>query len=290
MYTAEISRKHPACLLLLIDQSYSMGETWPDVGGSKAEYLALIVNRVLGSASLLCSKGDDRFHDYFDVGVIGYGGTVDSLLHGADFDRPLLPISEVANNPRRIDQILKKIPDGAGGVVEQTISSPVWIDPETNGATPMVAALAAAESVVTQWCAAHPASLPPIVINLTDGVSTDGDPAEAAARLRTVMTDDGPVLLFNVHISALSNHQVLFPDSAAGLPDRYAVKLFDMSSVLPAGMKDAAASFGYSIAPESRGFLYNAQAAVVTEFLDIGTRAATPTGLRELTDGTSAAG
>ncbi|MBO0840923.1 MAG: hypothetical protein J2O49_08910, partial [Sciscionella sp.] len=192
---------------------------------------------------------------------------------------------EVANNPRRVDTVQRRVPDGAGGVVEVTQQMPVWVDPTADGATPMVGAFTQAEPVVAAWCAAHPTSFPPIVINVTDGASTDGDPSQIAARIRDLRTDDGAALVFNLHLSGLVGQPVVFPDSAVALPAHNAHTLFEMSSELPAAMLEAAASLGYPVQTGSRGFLYNAEPAVVIDFLDIGTRAVTPTGLKDLTGG-----
>jgi hypothetical protein len=168
---------------------------------------------------------------------------------------------------------------------------PVWVDPVMNGNTPMSEAFTAAEQVVAACCGLHPTSFPPIVINITDGDSTDGDPAPAAGRLRSARTDDGHALLFNVHLPARDSNEphrprreVVFPDSAESLPDGSAAQLFAMSSELPAPMAEAASSAGYAVRPGTRGFLCNAQPTSVVDFLDIGTRAATPTGLKELCD------
>ncbi|NHD19499.1 MULTISPECIES: VWA domain-containing protein [unclassified Actinopolyspora] len=289
MYGAEINRRQPACLLLLIDQSHSMSEFWADTGTSKAQQLAMAVNRVLSSAVLQCSKGDDRVYDYFEVGVLGYGLDTAPVLHGTDASRPLIPVSEVAENPRRVDEVPRKIPDGAGGLVETTLNMPVWVDPTTNGKTPMVQALRWAESIVESWCAAHPKSFPPIVLNLTDGMSTDGDPTEAGKSLQCTGTQDGAALLFNAHISGGQGQEITFPVDS-GLPNEHAETLFHISSPLPSSMAEAASQSGYSVEPGARGFLYNAQPAAVIEFLDIGTRAATPSGLAELPAGGDASG
>jgi len=285
VYTSEINRNQPACLLLLIDQSSSMEAKWADTGTSKAGQLALAVNRILGNAVLLCSKGDDRIFHYFDVGILGYGKGVHPILHGATAERPLLPIDELAVGPKRVDQVRRKVNDGAGGLVEVATPMPVWLDPVADGWTPMVEAVKTAERVVTEWCVDHQASFPPMVINITDGESTDGDPREAATRLRNARTTDGEALLFNVHLSSGARNAAMFPDSSTGLPDKFAVQLFEMSSKLPPSMVKAAASLGYDMRPDARGFLYNAEATTMIEFLDIGTRAVTPTGLLELTSG-----
>ncbi|MEV6228060.1 vWA domain-containing protein [Saccharopolyspora shandongensis] len=287
VYSAEINRNRRACLLLLIDQSYSMSNKWAGADSSIAEELARAVNRLLGNAVMMCTKGGSKVHDYFEVGVIGYGLEVRPVLHGAGADRPLLPISELAENPRRLDTTLRKMPDGAGGIVEVPIKRPVWIDPQYNGKTPMVQAFEAADQVISKWCAEHRSSFPPIVINLTDGESTDGDPSSAADALRQNSTDDGATLVFNLHLSSNQWQQVVLPDTDAGLPDQFATRLFGMSSELPSAMLEGASAYGLPVSPGARGFMYNAEATRVIEFLDIGTRAVTPTGLKELTQGDS---
>lgn len=285
MYQAEINRSQPACLLLLVDHSYSMSDKWAGTGMSLAEQLALAVNRLLGNAVLLCSKGDDRVYDYFEVGIIGYGDVVQPILHGSSPARPMVPVSELAHNPLRVDRIRRKVPDGAGGVVEVEMMIPVWVEPVANGITPMSEAVRMAEQVLRTWCATHPDSFPPLVINVTDGDSTDGDPRQAAAGVRATATRDGNTLMFNVHLSGASRKAIEFPEDAIGL-DALASKLFEMSSVLPPTMLEAAQSkTSFRIGPKSRGFLYNAEATNMIDFLDIGTRAVTPTGLRELTAG-----
>jgi hypothetical protein len=45
-----------------------------------------------------------------------------------------------------------------------------------------------------------------------------------------------------------------------------------MSSPLPAGIQKEAKAEGYSIEPGARGFVFNADAEALINFLDIGTR------------------
>ncbi|MGY2008067.1 VWA domain-containing protein [Nocardia gipuzkoensis] len=287
MYSAEINRRRPALLLLAIDQSFSMSEPWAQAGRSKAEELAAAVNNVLGNAVLLCSRGGEEIYNYFEVGVFGYGNGVRPVLYGSDSENPIVPVGVVADNPLRVDTVTRRRPDGAGGLVSVQEQMPVWVDPSANGATPMVAAFTTIEAVIASWCAAHSTSFPPIVINVTDGASTDGDPTDVGKRIRKLGTDDGAALVFNLHLSGMSSLSVHFPSSAAGLPDANAAMLYELSSELPPSMLDAAAGLGYSVQAGSRGFLYNADATAVIEFIDIGTRSVTPTGLAELTSGDS---
>ncbi|GLZ36877.1 vWA domain-containing protein [Actinokineospora sp. NBRC 105648] len=272
-YAAEISRSNPTCFLFLVDQSASMGDP---IGGEvpqrKADVVADAINRLLTELSVKCAK-EEGVRDYFHVAVIGYGHAVGSAFTGTLAGRDLVPLSEVAENPARVEERRKKVPDGAGGLVETASSFPVWLDPVANGGTPMCRALSYAESLVSRWLAEHPGCFPPIVLNLTDGESTDGDPTAAASTIPLQVSTDGSVLLFNLHVSGAGASPTTFPDSDASLPDAYSRTLFGMSSPLPPHMRSYAAQQGFGTSDATRGFVYNADIASVVQFLDIGTRA-----------------
>jgi len=87
-------------------------------------------------------------------------------------------------------------------------------------------------------------------------------------------TDDGPALLFNIHLSEHRAAPVEFPASGDTLPDSFARRLFGMSSPLPPHLQVAARQEGYPPVDGTRGFVFNADAAAVIQFLDIGTRPA----------------
>jgi uncharacterized protein YegL len=271
-YTAEISRSNPSCFLFLVDQSGSMEDGWAgEAGKQKADGLATIINRLLQNLVLKCAKSEG-VRDYYHVGVIGYGGSVGPAFSGALAGKELAPISAIANLPARIEERSKKTDDGAGGLVEQTVKFPVWFDPVAKGGTPMSQALTLARQVLTGWLAQHPSGFPPIVINITDGEATDGDPSAAASALRDLQTDDGEVLLFNLHLSSHQAAPVQFPDDAAGLPDKWAKLLFNLSSPLPPFMREIAGQEGFPVSECTRGFAFNADMVTVIQFLDIGTR------------------
>jgi hypothetical protein len=275
-YSVEISRANPTCFVFLLDQSTSMED--PIAAGGegtpkrKADAVADALNRLLFELSLKCAK-EEGVRDYFHVAVIGYGARIGSAFGGELAGRDLVPLSQVADNPLRVEERAKKVPDGAGGLVETTARFPVWVDPVANGGTPMTQALGQAAALVERWVGERPGSFPPIVINLTDGESTDGDPAEPAARLRSLATADGSVLVFNLHVSAGQAAPIVFPASDANLPDDFARLLFGMSSPLPPHMLHYASSQGIAVGEGSRGFVFNADITSVVQFLDIGTRA-----------------
>ena len=191
--------------------------------------------------------------------------------------RDLIPISEIGDNPIRLETRTRKEDDGAGGVLEREVRFPIWFDAEALNGTPMCQALTQAQGVIHRFLSDHPACFPPIVVNITDGEATDGDPRNVAKVIREMKSDDGNVLLFNLHISSQMGAPVLFPDSTEGLTDEYAKLLFEMSSPLPEYMRSFALQDGYSVAPGARGFVFNGDIVSLISFLDIGTR---PSNLR----------
>ncbi|MEO7143652.1 MAG: hypothetical protein ABI165_09145, partial [Bryobacteraceae bacterium] len=219
-------------------------------GRLKADGVADAINRLLQNLVIKCAKSEG-VRDYYHVGVIGYGSKVGPALSGELSDRTLVPISELAEHPQRIEERTRKMDDGAGGLVDQTVRFPVWFDAASKGGTPMCEALALAERTVRDWIAQHPSSFPPIVTNISDGESTDGDPTTAAQRIQGLTTDDGAALLFNIHLSSNRAAPVEFPDSDAQLADRYSRLLFGMSSDLPSHIQQAARSAARFIYPNS---------------------------------------
>ncbi|MEP0546071.1 MAG: vWA domain-containing protein [Rhodothermales bacterium] len=292
-YSAEISRTSPAAVLFLLDQSASMrdpfggAEELGDAAPSKARVLADTVNRLIQNLILRCAK-EDGVRDYFSVGVVGYGERVQPLVRLTDEMleeegevavapgvAELVPVSALAERPLRLEERLKRVPDGSGGVTEQRARVPVWFDPEARNGTPMCQALDYATQLVRRWVNLHPRSFPPIVINVTDGEATDGDPLRFAQTLREYGTDDGETLLLNVHLSSSTEPAVELPGTIEGLPDEHARQLFQMSSTLPFSMRAAAEAEGYAVGLDTRGFIFNADPVALIRFLEIGTRPST---------------
>jgi hypothetical protein len=278
-YTAQISRTNPACILLLIDQSESMAQK---ISGGSAEQtksvtVADAVNRLLQNLVLKSAKADG-VRDYFHVGVIGYGKKIVAGLGGTIPHDLIIPISRLGNHPLRVENRKKLIPDGSGGLVEQSIKFPVWFDPEANGSTPMVEAVAIAGLAVKAFADKYPRAFPPMVLNLTDGMPSDGNPQVNSRIIRNIETADGKALMFNLQISSQPIPPAYFPADEENLPDKFSKLLFRMSSPLPPAMWDAAKAEGFPVKAGARGVVYNADPTAIIRFLDIGTRVAAPTG------------
>ncbi|ROM90145.1 vWA domain-containing protein [Pseudomonas brassicacearum] len=272
-YSAEISRTSPTAFLFLVDQSGSMQDTMAN-GKSKAQFVADVLNRTFATLITRCTKSEGT-RDYFEIGVLGYSGAIaENGLSGALSGTILHPISQIEAHPLRIEDRVKRVDDGAGGLVEQSIKFPVWFEPKAGGGTPMCNAITTAAEQLVAWCDTHPDSYPPTVLHVTDGESTDGSPESLAQQLQQISTSDGNVLLFNLHVSTSGGDPVKFPASEAGLSDSYAKLLFRMSSPLPVHLHRAAEEKGINATMESRGFVFNGDIAEIVDFFDIGTRAA----------------
>jgi len=270
-YSAEISRDNPTCLLFVIDQSGSMDEKMA-TSKRKADFVADVLNKTIYTLITNCTKADG-VRNYFDIGVIGYGGNgVGAGLGGVLASNIIHPITALEKSPLRIENRTRLDDDVEGGVLERKIKFPVWFDATSSGGTPMCAALTKAAESIVGWCDSHPNSYPPTILHVTDGASTDGDPEAITSGLRRLSTHDGECLMFNVHVSTEQGETIPFPNTDSGLPDSYAGLLFRMSSVLPAHVAKLATDKGYRLAENARGYMFNADPKDIANFFDIGTR------------------
>ena len=287
-YAKPIKRDAPCAVVLLVDQSGSMGEVWSG-GGSKSVGVAESINNLLESLVMASIRNRGDVYPYFEVAVLGYGGggksAVRTLLPNSTVDSPILPID-------KIHAFAKTEKSTRNGLIEER---KVWVQPHHNGTTPMCEAIITATRVLTPWVQQHAHCFPPIVMNITDGVSTDGAPQIPARDLLNLRTDDGSVLFFNINISGFDEppaaigaptppnpkkpqtgpagaaKRLVYPSDSVKLPNEAARSLFEMSSVLPDAMREKAISREVSLEPGARGFIYNATSKDLTTFLDIGT-------------------
>jgi hypothetical protein len=268
-YEQRVDRNHPGCILFLVDQSQSMTEEIPaEPIRTKATALCDAINGLLYELVLRCIKDPSEGpRHYYDVGVVGYGATVGPAFSGALAGRQLVSVADLGNHPLRVEDRTKVLADGP----TKRVKFPVWFDAQAANGTPMSGAFDLAGSIVAPWVASHPESFPPIVINISDGAATDGDPRVWSSRLQSLSTRDGNVLVFNVNLSALGTNPLYFPVNSNALGDEYARTLFDMSSPLPEFMCKLADQQGLPVASGARGFVFNADMVAVITFLQIGT-------------------
>lgn len=276
-YQAEISRANPTCFLFLVDHSTSMNEPVMGTEGNprKSEFVAEALNRVLQSLVVSASKDLD-IRPYYQVGVIGYGSEIRSILPGVDQETHLAWINDVYQNPIRIEERARKEPDENGELIDITVKFPVWVEPFARGHTPMRQVFEEAYQILQRWVGEHPDSYPPTVINLTDGQSNDGKVSSAAENLCSLSTNDGNVLLITLHTSSNPyDLPVYYPASVEEMPDFASRAMFNMSSPLPDNLRRAAEEIlGTEVVKGSRGIVYNSDISGIVQGLEIGTRPA----------------
>lgn len=280
-YTQEISRATPAFFLFLLDQSFSMEEP---IGGSdvrKCDALTDTINGWINNMTIRAAAAGG-IRDWMDVAVVGYSTGSDdendiklgSCLPGDLANSAWQPISALQAQPLRLKDSMQKIFDAdAGEMIEMPVQIPVWIESKVLGGTPMCTALEYSRQIAEQWINLdHQNCFPPIVIHITDGEASDGNPVESANSLKQLQTSNGNLLLFNCHLSMLAADKIMFPHSIEVLPDPFARDLFEMSSILPEPIFQRAVTDGFLLQPGARGFVFNADMVSLLQFLDMGTR------------------
>ena len=272
-YEQQISRRTPGCVIFLLDQSGSMADGIAGTKRPKAEALASTINRFISDLITECLKGEPTPRHFFDVAVIGYRTDpegrfiVGPAFQGPLEDRDLVSVVDLFQHPLR--EVVKEVDDGEGGLI--TRRSYLWYEKVAEGGTPMTAGLDRCSQIVAEWIRTNPDSFPPIVIHVTDGEPTDGDPELAAETLRSLATNDGTVLLFNCHLSDKAAHAVQFPQDESELPDDYSKMLFRMSSKLPEKCLGVARSKGFDVTPGARGMVFNGDGTALIQLVHIGT-------------------
>jgi hypothetical protein len=272
-FRAEISRASPTAILFVIDQSTSMRDRLQSEK-SKSEFLADVLNKTLYTLVTTCSKADG-IRDYFHVGVIAYSGLdARNGFQGALANADMHPISRIADAPLRIETRMKKAVGTNDVIVEEPTKFPIWFEPQNRGKTSMCAGLRSAHDLMRSWCSQHQASYPPTILHVTDGHPTDGNPEPLADKIKSLATEDGTCLLFNLHVDVGGALPRVFPNDERLLHDRFGKTLFRMSSELPLHAAQAAKKKGHDVKSGARGFVFNADIEEIADFFDIGTRPA----------------
>jgi len=269
MYDQLVQTKNPGLILILIDQSGSMDE--PYDGGTKKNVAALAINRCIYEIIASCRSGNET-RNRCQIGVYGYGyGGATQLIGGW--------VSEVEGKSLGIQTITRKVPDGAGGLVDSPFQLQIYIEPRAKGSTPMAQAFSKARDLIeTSWLPRYPDSFPPVVINITDGAPTDDNgtsndfdgAASAAKALMALRSNNGSLLLFNAHISSGNAPELCLPSVLPAGSDECARFLFDASSELPSELLSSAKAAGLNAQPKARGFVYRAGAEYLTKLIVFG--------------------
>ena len=279
-YTAQITRNTPTAFIFLVDHSVSMQKETTLYGEkmTMAEAAARIVNSQINELVLRCIKMGDTRH-YYDIAVVGYGEKAYSgwqgELEGRDFASP----EELKNHPfTKI--VTRKETRTRKGVQIKEVEQVQWVSARHNGSwTHYHEAFDYAKKLLDEWMKEHHDKdcYPPTVIHITDGEFNHASKEEVlqkANELKAMFTNDGNVILFNIHFTSDTNSEsVACPINKGELKSNaYAEALFDMSSLLPERYnQDIARCLNDTRAGRHVAMGVNADATTLIKLMDIGT-------------------
>lgn len=281
MYTQEITRRHRTAFVIMLDRSASMqGRVrFGRMMMTKADAVAFTANALV-TELVDRSRRTDGVRDYYDIAVVGYGGDGVELLLS---DNGFSSISELARRAPRISRMAVEeiMPDGTAAMVEH--SREQWVESHAEGTTPMYEAMLRVRDMLQEWCAREQnrESFPPVVINITDGEASDCTDAELldiCSQVRAISTEDGQVLLLNVHITSSDTlPSIIFPMADELLPaSRHARTLAECSSLMPEAFSEAIHSLkGAGAVPPYYGMGYNTTIVELLSIINIGSRSIT---------------
>lgn len=273
-YTQSWASYQPGCMIFLLDQSGSMAEKFGQMQAGrdrrKCDAVATVLNSFLNELVLTNTipkpDGTPDVRPRADICVLGYeGSNIDPILTGGLAGKDFVTLPELQLHPADIEMRKQKDMDDTGAEIEVQVPFPIWVRPKAGGGTPMCTALRRARDLAAQWVRNYPNSYPPVIINVTDGAATDGDPTGIAREISHISTSDGQALLFSVHLTNLSDPPVAYPVNEGELPnDKYAKLLFSISSIIPETSRALLETLlGRPVPPGARGLIFNGDATSV---------------------------
>ena len=188
-----------------------------------------------------------------------------------------MPISELADKPARIENRLRLIDDGAGGVTEQTVKFPIWFEPEGQRQDADERRVRGRRTCGVELHPVEPGVVPADRAEPDRRQAERRQPAERRPnRISKLATTDGSALVFNLLIASDPKPPMYFLDDESLLVD---IVLRSCSSgcraMLPPKLSPRPERMASRSRTGARGVVFNADLVAVVRFLDIGTRVTT---------------
>lgn len=252
----------PALLVLILDRSVEdpFAGTMPNacsrLSEAGNEFLKLLTSRDLQALPI-------------DAAILSYGQSGDGVADvRATFDGPLAGRSVVHNTELldgaiRVEEAETQVSNGAGGLITMTKRTPVFFDVEPTSESPPKSAFVAAAGIISDWLAANPPGLPPLILHLTRGGHTADDVAAAVAALDGISGSRRPVLQHLV-ITEAPHRSLAYPASDSELDTAGLKALWQSSSTVPHSEALQAAKRPY-ITSDSKAFVINGRFDILGE-------------------------
>lgn len=262
----------PGLLIILIDKSGSMTLPFGCETETRTVFATRVINRVINDIIKKNFNGTEPKNRCF-ISVISYCADVVEECSGF--------LKDLYKSPKRIDTVKKKVSDGAGGLVEKEIKMPIWVEKTDKDTwTDMHGAFVMAKKLVEDWINDKPDNPAPVIINISDGIPYYDHKSEiecmqetkqVAQEIMNIGNADGNVLIFNAEIGG-TNHTINYPSDESEVENagEGAKFLYDISSVIPEGYKQAAQKNELSVKEGSRGCVFNTDAEGLIKLIDFG--------------------
>lgn len=212
----------PGLLIILVDQS-----TFVTIE-NKTTYATDVVNNLINFLIMRNFDGKKAKNRCY-VQVISTECHASKLVSGF--------LQELEENPLRYNEVIKKVCDGDGGLMEVKVKVPLWVEPiyEYKG-TDMMGAFEIAKEIVSKWIQDKPSHPAPVIINISNGLPYDGREVEECMaetidivnQIKDLNTADGKVQIFNALIR--DGETIIFPKSQSQLDSIEAQFLFEIST------------------------------------------------------------
>lgn len=162
----------PGLLVILVDQT------------NTASFVGVpdIANALIEEIILLCFDGEKPKNKSY-ISIIGYNNKV-RLLQSGD-------LQYFASNPIRVEGVIKKLSDGAGGILEIETPAPIWIQEEypDSAGRDMYEAFEMSNDIIEGWIEQYPERPAPIIINIAAGLPYDSFSYYTESMLLKKVTD-----------------------------------------------------------------------------------------------------
>ena len=279
-YTAQITRNTPTAFIFLIDHSASMDRI-TTLNGERmtlSEAVARIVNYQINELVLRCVKSSEVRH-YYDIAVLGYGYDTYSGWKGDLEGRFFVSPEELKDNPYK-KIITREEKRTRKGTTIKEVEKVQWVEARHDGSwTHMHKAFTKARELLEEWMKEHHDKdcYPPTVINITDGEfngTTKDEMLQFSNDIKSMFTNDGNVILFNIHVAPNQGNKVVFPIDKTELDNnRYGSTLFEMSSLLPIRYNQPISSIRSDADDKVRhvAMAVNSDMSTLLQLMDIGT-------------------
>ncbi|HID78875.1 MAG TPA: hypothetical protein EYP56_23125 [Planctomycetaceae bacterium] len=243
--------------LMLLDRSAQE----PAQAGPKTPFARLQeeVNRLLGRMAR-------RDHPGVDVGLLAYGASDTADVELSDgLDRPIVPAGGLAGAALRSEQVVEKVPNGIGGLVEVNRQRLVFVDLAPTAAVSPVPALAAAGARIARWAEQQEhGSGRAIVIHFTRAQFDPQELREAVEKLHAQAPV--PVYLYHVVATETPHRSVSYPPDSQRMDTPELAALWQQTS--PMAGREYLAARRPAVSPQSRGMVINARFDLLDEVIE----------------------